>query len=150
MANSMASVFRNALELYEYLCRPVCESAGIQQGEFNILLFLANNPGKNTAMDIHRCGGMKQSMISTLVEKLVQGGYLERQPIPGDRRKVKLICTEKAEPIIEAGQTVQKRFTGYLLAGASQSDLDGCARIKELMEQNILDCRDKMLKGELE
>lgn len=150
MANSIVSLFRNSLEVYEYLCRPVCEAAGIQYGELNTLLFLANNPEKNTAMDIHRCGGMKQSMISTLVEKLVQAGYLEREPVPGDRRKVKLVYTEKAKPIIEAGLAVQKKFTEYTLVGATPEDLEAYRRVQSLIEQNILNCRDKMLKGELE
>lgn len=150
MANSLASIFRNSLELYEYLCHPVCEANGIQMGEFNILLFLANNPGKDTAMDVHKCGGMKQSMISTLVERLVKGGYLERQPVPGDRRRVRLVCTKKAEPVIEEGQAVQKKFSQYILKGASKEDLDACERVKNIMDKNIVECKDRMLKGELE
>lgn len=149
MANNIASVFRNALEVYEYMCRPVCEAAGIQYGELNILLFLANNPDKNTAMDIHRCGGMKQSIISTLVEKLVKGGFLERQPVPGDRRKVKLVCTEKAGPVIEQGQAVQKKYKEYLLMGATEEDLEACGRIKSLVEGNMLLCMEKIFRGEL-
>lgn len=146
----MASMFRNSLEVYEYLCRPICEKSGIQQGELNILLFLANNPDKNTAMDIHKCGGMKQSMISTLVEKLVQVKLLERQPIPNDRRKVKLIYTKKAESIIKEGQAVQKKFMQYSLEGVAKEDLEAYSRVINIMEQNIFDCREKMLKGELE
>lgn len=149
MAYSLASMFRNSLEVYEYLCRSVCEKADIQQGEFNILLFLANNPDKSTAMDVHKCGGMKQSMISIHVEKLVQKGYIERRSIPGDRRKVKLVCTPKADSVIEAGKAVQQKFTQYSLYGATMEDLEAFTRVKELMEQNLLDCRDKMLKGEL-
>lgn len=150
MDNNMIAMMRTAMEIYEYMCRPVCELGGIQQGELNVLLFLANNPDKNTAIDMHRSGGMKQSMISTLVEKLVQGEYLERQKIPGDRRKVKLICTEKAKPVIEAGQAVQIKFKQLIMADVPPEDIEACKRIKDLAEQNIMNCRDKMLKGELE
>lgn len=146
----MIALMRTALEVYEYLCHPVCEFGGIQQGELNILLFLANNPDKNTAIDVHRCGGMKQSMISTLVEKLVQRDYLERQPIPGDRRKVKLVCTPKAAPVIEKGRAVQKKLRQYMIADISPQDLEACKRMKQLAERNLMECRDKMLKGELD
>lgn len=149
MVNGHVSTFRNYYEVYEYLCKPVCEKAGILQGELNILLFLANNPDKDTAMDIHMHAGMKQSMISTLVEKLVQHGYLKREPVPGDRRKVRLVCTENAGPVIEEGKMVLKRLTELVSFGITREDAEVYERVMAQFRKNILDCREKMLKGEL-
>lgn len=149
MATSLFALFQNSLEVYSHLCKPVCESAGILQGELNILLFLANNPDKATAMDIHKNGGMKQSMISTLVERLVSEGYLVREPVPGDRRKVKLVCTEKVDPVVQAGREVQKQLLEICFEGTSKDDLEAYQRVASQIAQNILECREKMLKGEL-
>ena len=44
------------------------------------------------------------------MDKLVQEGFLERQSIANDRRKTKLICTEKAQPIIDKGHKLQENF----------------------------------------
>ena len=149
MALSIFALFQNSLEVYEHLCKPVCEQAGILQGELNILLFLANNPDMNTAMDIHKNGGMKQSMISNLVERLVFAGYLVREAIPGDRRRVKLVCTEKAGPVVQEGREVQKRLLGICFEGTAPEDLEAYRRVAAQLAQNILSCRKKMLKGEL-
>lgn len=131
------------------MCRPVCKKHSIQQGELNIILFLANNPDKNTAVDIHKSGGMKQSMVSLYVDRLVEGGYLTRQTIPEDRRKVKLVCTEKAQPIIDDGQAAQKQFTQRISEGITREDIETMARIKSIVDQNIMDCREAMMKGEI-
>ena len=149
MANSWMTIFLNSLDVYKQLCQSVCDDAGILQGELNVLLFLANNPDKNTAMDIYKHAGMKQSILSTRIEKMVKEGYLVREPIPGDRRKIKLVCTEKAEPVIRIGRETQKRFMELLTDGIPKDDLSVCARVMKLMEQNLFECREKALKGEL-
>ena len=53
--------------------------------------------------------GIKPNLVSFHVEKLVQEEYLIREAIPGDRRQVKLILTEKADVIVEKGRK-QKCF----------------------------------------
>ena len=42
-------------------------------------------------------------------------GYLRREEIKGDRRKTKLIITEKAHPVIKEGQQLQQGFVDQLL-----------------------------------
>ena len=80
------------------------------QTAFDILLFLANNPLYNTARDIVEIRKIKANLVSINVDKLVQEGFLERQSIANDRRKTKLICTEKAQPIIDKGHKLQDFF----------------------------------------
>ena len=100
--NRLLFMIHNSLELYENLCQPVCKECGIPQTAFDIVMFLANNPEYYTAKDICKIRGIKPNLVSFHVEKLVQEEYLIREAIPGDRRQVKLILTEKTDVIVES------------------------------------------------
>ena len=66
-------------------------------------MFLGNNPECKTARDIVEIRKIKANLVSVNVDKLVKEGYLTRNSIEGDRRKIELQCTEHALPIIEKG-----------------------------------------------
>lgn len=95
---------------YNKKCKPLCQKLGLPQTAFDILMFLANNPNYKTASDIIEVRKIKANLVSVNVEKLVQEGYLRREAVKGDRRKTQLICTDKAQPIIEKGRQVQAAF----------------------------------------
>ena len=84
---------------YSAVCKPLCQELGLPQTAFDILLFLANNPTYKTASDIVEVRHIKATLVSENVDKLVQEGFLERRPVPGDRRKTELACTEKAQSL---------------------------------------------------
>ena len=79
-------------EAYTAAMRPLTEELDMAQPAVDILLFLANNPGMDTARDICTYRHLKPAIVSFHVEKLAGEGYLERQPVPGDRRKCRLVC----------------------------------------------------------
>ena len=98
---------------YSAMCRPLCRELKLTQTAFDILLFLANNP------DIVELRRIKANLESVNVNRLVEEGYLRRESIPGDRRKTRLICTDKALPIIDRGRALQAQFIDRLLSGMS-------------------------------
>ena len=97
-------------QAYNAVCKPLCQELGLSQTALDILLFLANNPDYKTARDIVEVRHIKANLVSMNVDKLVQEGYLERYAVVGDRRKTKLLCTGKADPIIRKGRVVQNAF----------------------------------------
>ena len=99
------------LDVYNQLCRPLCQQTGIPQTSLDILMFLKNNPQYKTAADIVKIRGIKANLVSLHVERLAQEGYLERREVPGDRRKTELICTEKTENVCRQGCEIQRTFT---------------------------------------
>ena len=64
-------------------------------------------------------------------------GYLTRSPVPGDRRKCRLLCTEKAWPVIRRGRQYQADFTARLTEGLSPADLAVCQRCLAALDQNL-------------
>ena len=125
------------LAYYAQCVKPVCEAHGLTRMEFNILLFLANNPDYNTARDIVEIRRLKANLVSMNVEKLVQEGFLERIPDAKDRRKNVLICTENAKSIIEKGRQLQIGFFGNLFDGIDEESRRQFFGVIEKLRTNL-------------
>ena len=91
---------RKTAAAYAALCKPLCQKLHLTQTAFDILMFLANNPGYQTASDVVEMRKLKANLVSVNVDRLVQEGYLVREADPADRRRTLLRCTEKAQPIM--------------------------------------------------
>lgn len=128
---------RQLLEGYAAAMQPLCRREGLAPNGVDILLFLANNPGLDTARDICTYRGLKPGIVSFHVEKLVQEGYLLRQPAPEDRRKCRLVCTRRAEPVVQRGRQVQESFFRRMTAGLDPQDLAAFRRCLEGFQRNL-------------
>ena len=107
------------------------------QTAFDILMFLANNPEYKTARDIVEIRNIKANLVSVNVDKLVKEGYLTRNSIEGDRRKIELQCTEQALPIIKKGRKLQQEFETALLKNTDENDRNGFFKTLEIIEKNL-------------
>lgn len=137
-------VFSNAnrfIEAYHAVLQPLYRESGLPPMAVDILMFAANNPDYATARNICQYRGMKPSIVSVHVERLVSEGYLERQNVPGDRRQTLLVCTEKAQPMVEQGRALQKRFSERLTMGLSDADKEALHKAMTLLDNNIEEIR---------
>ena len=100
-------------------------------------MFLANNPRYKTASDIVEVRKIKANLVSVNVDKLVQEGYLERKAVEGDRRKTKLICTDKAQPVIERGKAMQEYFFRQLFEDASEEAKESFFEMVEMISKKL-------------
>lgn len=130
---------------YSAVCKPLCQKLHLPQTAFDILMFLANNPNYTTARDIVEVRHIKANLVSVNVDKLVQEGLLERRPVPGDRRKTELHCTEMAQPIIRRGQALQEAFFARLMQGVDPAQLRAFYDTIARMGENL----DGILEGDL-
>ena len=122
---------------YSAVCKPLCQELKLPQTAFDILMFLANNPDYKTARDIVEVRHIKANLVSMYVDKLVQEGYLERYAVAGDRRKTKLLCTGKADPVIRRGRAVQNAFFKRLLNNTDAADREVFFRTMEVIGKNL-------------
>jgi len=120
---------------YNAMCRPLCQELNLTQTAFDILMFLANNPAYRTASDIVEVRKLKANLVSVNVDRLVREGYLTRQAV--DRRKVELICTDRASNVISRGQQLQRSFMDQLLAGMDANTRSILNNVVHVMEDNI-------------
>ena len=74
----MARRLENA---YAAQMRSLCKETGVAQTAMDILLFLHNNPGYDTARDICTYRQLKPALVSLYIENLVQLGFLAREGV---------------------------------------------------------------------
>lgn len=109
---------------YGAMCKPLCQTLKLPQTAFDILLFLANNPAYQTAADIVEIRKIKANLVSVNVDKLVRDGYLTRETVEGDRRKTRLCCTERAQPM--GGDCRQTFWSSCLTALSRRQRMSFC------------------------
>ncbi len=124
------------LAYYAQCVKPVCEAYGLTRIEFDILLFLANNPAYDTAADIVRIRMLTKSHVSGALKRLESNGYLCTAYHAGNRKTIHLSLTKKADAIIKEGKMMQERFGKQLFDGFSPEQLDMLKQLLQRMYQN--------------
>ena len=114
---------RRIIRLYEDTVRPVCDTYQITQIETDILAFLHNNPGKDTAKDIVELRMLQKGNVSQAVEDLLGRGYLEKSQDQKDRRKLHLHLAGKSEEVIQAITQVRAEYLRELFVDFSPEEV---------------------------
>lgn len=114
---------------YEMLTRKVCEKYQLTQMEYDILIFLHNNPQHNTAAEIVRIRKSTKSHVSSSLKNLENRGLVERIQSADNKKHIEIVLLEKAVPIIEDGIKVQKEFAKTLLQGLSEEEKRICVEV---------------------
>lgn len=122
---------------YSVVCKPLCQKLDLPQTAFDILMFLGNNPAYKIASDIVEIRHIKANLVSVYVERLVQNGYLIRRPVKGDRRKTELLCTDKAQSVIDQGKQLQNMFFEKLFFNIDDEMRKAFFATMNIIEENI-------------
>jgi len=122
---------------YARLMDPVCKKWDLARNELDVLLFLANNPDYDRAVDIVNNRGLAKSHVSMSVARLEERGLLERIPDSLDRRTIHLKLTDRAREITDRGCRVQKQFLDYLHQGVTAEQLELMRMFARRVHENI-------------
>lgn len=123
---------------YAYEMAEVLEKWKLTSMEADVLLFLVNNPGCDTASDMVTLCQLTKSHVSKAVDHLTELGYLTQERDQNNRRRVHLKPTAAAKPILKAGQAAQKRFVDVLTRGLTDEDKEAAKRVMEIMIENAV------------
>lgn len=115
---------------------PLLERTGLTPPELDVLLFLSNNPGFDTARDIADYRGLAKSQVSQAVERLARRGMLRRTPDGRDRRIVRLSVTDAGAPVAREGQALQAEYGRALTEGLGEEELARCGALLEMIFAN--------------
>ena len=88
---------------YELLSGEVCDRYELTQMEYDILMFLHNNPQHNTAADIVKIRKSTKSHVSTSLKNLENKGLVERIQSKDNKKHIEIVLLDKAEIIVKAG-----------------------------------------------
>ena len=128
---------RRLEDAYAAQMRSLCKETGVAQTAMDILLFLHNNPGYDTARDICTYRQLKPALVSLYIENLVQLGFLAREG------KCRLVLTEAAAPVVEKGLARQAAFTARMLEGLSPEELAAGQHCLSVITENIRNINEK-------
>lgn len=117
---------------------PVLDKWQLNSMELDVLLFLGNNPGYDTASDMVQLRQLTKSHVSKAVETLTAKGLLAQERDQANRRRVHLLLLPAAQPILEAGQQAQQRFLDALTRGFSPEDMTAMQRMLETIARNAI------------
>ena len=98
---------------YEILMSSVCEKYQLKHLEYDILMFLHNNPQYRTAADIVRVRKSTKSHVSTSLKTLEDRGLIAKKTDPVNKKH------------IELDQQMKSSRTDFWPSGSSRSRCSG-------------------------
>ena len=135
---------------YESLTRSVCGKYDLTQMEYDILMFLHNNPQHNTAADIVKIRKSTKSHVSTSLKTLENKGLVERKQSKENKKHIEIVILNKAESIIEDGMKAQKEFAKNVLDGLTEEEKYMCMAVFNKICANADAYLKKYAEGENE
>lgn len=106
------------------------------------IIFSLWNTGEMTIHDLGKKLSLGKSTLTTMLDRLEQGGYVVRKPAPGDRRKIVVALTEKNAGFKEAYARVSADMTKRYYAGFSESEIDAHEAYLERILRNVMEYED--------
>ncbi len=128
---------------YELLSSKVCDEYGLTQMQYDILMFLYNNPQHNTAADIVKIRKSTKSHVSTSLKDLEDRKLIKRLQSVENKKHIEIILLENAMPIIEDGIKAQKDFASNVLSGLTNEEKRICMSVFDKICRNA----DEYLKN---
>ena len=123
---------------YEKLTGAVCDKYNLTQMEYDILMFLHNNPQYNTAAEIVKIRRSTKSHVSTSLRMLEEKGLIEKRQSEDNKKYIAIILLDKAKTIVNEGIAVRKGYTGRTfrrgngyVQGGIRKNLRKCGKTSE-------------------
>ncbi len=126
-----------AKRLYDTALEPVCQRFAKTRMEVDILLFLANNPGFDTASEIVKIRRLTKSHVSVSIDALVNCGCVEKRYKDGNGKTAHLVLLPKAEAIIADGRAAQQKFIDILNEGLTEAEIKTMEKVFRIMGKNM-------------
>ena len=114
---------------YELLSGEVCDRYELTQMEYDILMFLHNNPQLNTAAEIVKIRKSTKSHVSTSLKKLENKELVERKQSEDNKKHIEIVLLDRAALIVEAGLNAQKQFAQDVLSGLTEEERHMCIKV---------------------
>ena len=122
---------------YAAALRPVEQTHGLTRNEVDVLLFLANNPGCDTARDMVELRGLTKAHVCRSVEHLAGLGFLEARRDGRDRRVVRLKLLPAADAAVDAARAAQQTFFHRLWRGVAPEEDAVLERVLGRLSANL-------------
>jgi len=96
---------------------------GVTRAQWRVLAHLGRTPGQRQVELADRME-IEPITLCRMVDRLEEGGLVERQRDPADRRAWRLFLTATAEPIVERLHLLAAELASEAFAGLDQTTID--------------------------
>ena len=125
---------------YEMKVSGVCEKYQLRQLEYDILMFLYNNPQYRTAADIVKVRKSTKSHVSTSLKSLEDRGLVEKKQSEDNKKHIEILLLDSAREIIQAGLNVQSEFIRNMFQGLTEEEMITCKSVFSKICNNAERC----------
>lgn len=125
---------------YEALTQSVCSQYKLTQMEYDILMFLYNNPQYNTAADIVKVRKSTKSHVSTSLKFLEDKGLVKKKQGEDNKKHIEIMLLDSAQEIVQAGLNVQKEFVKNMFRGLTEEEIVMCKSVFSRICNNAENC----------
>ena len=134
--NEMLVSCRAIARLYEQTLSSARAKHNLTQFEADVLAFLNNNPGMDTASHIVEYRMLPKANVSQAVDLLIKKGLLTSRRDEADRRRVHISPTAAAGPVISDIIAAQKAFGEMLFADFTEAELSQLEAFNRRISEN--------------
>ena len=124
-------------KIYDQSLEPVCKKYQLTRMELDILLFLANNPGYDTAKDIIERRRLTKSHVSMSLKDLERRDLGQKEYYPGNQKTAHLKLSSASVQMVAEGQQAQKKFFQTVFRDFNPEDLSRMEGYFERMRKNM-------------
>ena len=129
---------------YEMKVSGVCEKYQLRQLEYDILMFIYNNPAYNTVADIVRIRKSTKSHVSTSLKVLEDRGFIDRRVDKDNKKHVTIHLLQLANEVIEDGIWAPKECAQDMFEGLSEEEI----KVFMSVFQKVYDNAERMISNE--
>jgi DNA-binding MarR family transcriptional regulator len=131
-----AEVFRVVGKFRRQLRRSVgrgLDSARLTESQSELLWLVGRRPGISVSAAAAELG-LVANTASTLVSKLVSGGFLARSVSPADRRVGELALAEPTQQIVDASRAARRALLSEVIDELDDNQIESLAKGLEVLD----------------
>lgn len=113
-----------AARLFRKLLDRRLQPLGLTRAQWSVLAILANRDGQSQS-HLAEVLEIEKTTAGRLIDHLEKSGWVERRPIPGDRRLWGVYLTERGRPLIAEVERVVLDTRAQMLSGLSPEQQHG-------------------------
>ena len=124
-------------KLYSNVFERIALEYNITANEVMILTFLKDDFDQDMATDIVNTLMISKSHVSLSVNNLEKAGYIVKKQDVNDKKKIHLVITEEAKPILDEIEYEQNKLYEVIFKGISEEEKEILKLILQKMCNNI-------------
>ncbi len=133
----MQELFHGISQKRKNYFSPMLEQYDLNLIEIEILVFLVQHPDSNTFTQIMQAKDYAKSHISNAVNRLVEGGYLERQGVPHNKKIHQLYPLIQSDQLVTQYHQCIQRFHADAFDNIDPVDIETFCKVINQMSQNL-------------